>query len=95
MLVHGKVLCKVPAQKQIIFLNWEEKRLYQEQFEDDLFSITTIADPDLSNGKTTALENPYDLAYKGLKEYIERMMNSEIYKILRRYHDEWFAKERQ
>ena len=75
-------------------LNIEEKRLYQEQFEDDIFSIHTITNPDLTTGTTNKLENPYDLPYKELKEYIERMLNSEIYKILRKYHDEWFARKR-
>ena len=35
-------------------------------------------------------KNPYDLDIRDLKAYIIKMQDQEKYKVLRRYHDEFF-----
>ena len=98
MVMHGKVLCKIPVYKQIILLNEEEKALFEEEFKDDLMSISQSSQLNhlKARGKPINLDgaevfkNPYDLGTAELKRYIDSMLDKEKYSILRRYHDEYF-----
>ena len=64
MLIHGEVDCKIPVQKQLIYLNENEKSLFQNQFKYDIIYFQNC---NLHLGKPDSgipiFKNPYDLEY--------------------------------
>lgn len=76
MVLHGKIECKVPFQKQVIFLSPEEYNVFVEEFRDDLISIKEdhALNNNLRNRKRAKefinFKNPYDRPKKELVLYL-------------------------
>jgi cysteine synthase len=47
----------------------------------------------LPQSQISNLENPYRLEYKKLREHLNEVLNKEKYKILRAYHDDYYARK--
>ena len=77
MVLHGKIDCKVPIPKQVVYLSKEEYNVFVEEFRDDLISIKeeSALNNNLRNRKKakelTNFKNPYDLPKRELVYYLQ------------------------
>lgn len=74
MVISGKVSCKVPFYKQLIFLSNDEKALYMEEFADDILQVSEASEINKQFGLDIS-ENKTNEKIKRVEQHMDQQID--------------------